>query len=63
MYSFIVLGLIPGTQVQISFAMWLIAAACVLALAVTAYMRRKHVIAFFILGLRLRSTIRHRQLA
>jgi hypothetical protein len=31
MYSFLVLGLIPGTDIQISFAGWLLAASLVLA--------------------------------
>lgn len=63
MYSVIVLGLIPGTHIQISFTAWLIAATCLIALLAMAYARRKHIIAFFVLSLRLRHIIRHQQLA
>jgi hypothetical protein len=63
MYSLIVLGLIPGTQIQINFAMWLIAAAVVVGLMITLYIRRKHFIAFLLLAMRLRITLRRQQLA
>jgi hypothetical protein len=63
MYSLIVLGLIPGTQIQITFAMWLIAIASFISLLVLVYIRRKHFVAYLLVALQLRQTIRHLQLA
>jgi hypothetical protein len=44
MYSFLVLGLIPGTNVQISFQIWLVMLACsplaILAFALRHRLRR-----------------------
>ena len=37
MYSFLVLGLIPGTNVQISFQAWLVLLACLPFAAVIAF--------------------------
>ncbi len=33
MYTFLVLGIIPGTNIQISFQAWLVAASSALAIA------------------------------
>lgn len=40
MYSFFVLGLIPGTSIQITFEMWLMAAEILVAFIVIAAMLR-----------------------
>lgn len=63
MNSLIVLGLIPGTHIQITFAAWLIAAAATLALLVMLFVRRKRLLLYLVLSWRLRQTIRRQQLA
>lgn len=40
MYSFVVLGQIPGTGITISFTMWL--GLCLAAIAVTIWLRARH---------------------
>ncbi|HYH74913.1 MAG TPA: hypothetical protein VD735_03045 [Candidatus Saccharimonadales bacterium] len=35
MYDFIVLGLVPGTQIQITFLTWLLAASVIVGVIVT----------------------------
>lgn len=40
MYSFVVLGQIPGTEIRISFTGWLL--VCLLALACGLAIRRRH---------------------
>jgi hypothetical protein len=44
MQNFIVLGLIPGTDVQITFEMWLIGAASLLFIITLLGLRHKHLI-------------------
>jgi hypothetical protein len=63
MYSLIVLGLIPGTQIQITFYMWVIAATVLLAVLTSLYVARKHIIGYVLMAWRIRWTIRHQQLA
>lgn len=45
MQNFIVLGIVPGTNLQITFTFWLFAAAALMALLVARYAwrQRKHV--------------------
>ncbi|HSW36806.1 MAG TPA: hypothetical protein VLG37_00350 [Candidatus Saccharimonadales bacterium] len=42
MYNFIVLGLIPGTDIQITFQMWLNAAGLIVALIALAWLYNQH---------------------
>ena len=63
MDSIIVLGLIPGTHIQITFLMWLIAAVLVIASIVSLYLKRKHIVAFWLLAWQLNTTIKRQQLA
>lgn len=60
MYSFIVLGIIPGTDIQITFNIWLLATASLaIALCVRRLLRQRHpilharlVVAFYAMSLR-----------
>jgi hypothetical protein len=63
MYSLIVLGLIPGTQIEISFATWLIVMAAVILVMIWLIIRPKHYILFLFTAWRLNATIRRLQLA
>ena len=63
MYSLIVLGLVPGTHIQINFAEWLAAVACVATLITLLVGRRKHVIRYRLAVWRLNAAIRRQQLA
>jgi len=42
MYSILVLGLIPGTHIQISFLAWLVAAAIAILLVGIVWLEHKH---------------------
>lgn len=44
MYEFIVLGLIPGTHIRMSFSVWLVLAGGLLALAIWRKMQRARIV-------------------
>jgi hypothetical protein len=54
MESLLVLGLVPGTNIQITFAGWLLVGVAIFLTALLLYMKRRHILMFFMLGLRLR---------
>ncbi len=57
MDSFLVLGLVPGTNIQITFLTWLLAGAAVIGSLVLLYAKRRHLLMFWLLALRLRRQI------
>jgi len=58
MDSLLVLGLIPGTNIQITFVIWILLSLAIAAFFVFLYMKRRHLFTFWLLALRL-----HRQLS
>ncbi len=50
MQSFIVLGLVPGTNFQLTFGLWLLAAGALLSLPVLAHAwrRRRQIHVYFV---------------
>jgi hypothetical protein len=54
MDSLIVLGLVPGTNIQITFMAWLFAGASIVSAAALLYIKRRHLIMFLVLGLQLK---------
>jgi hypothetical protein len=63
MSSIIVLGLIPGTHIQITFLVWLLAAFSFVGYFVALHLRHKQVLLFMVIDWQLRRTIRQSQLA
>jgi hypothetical protein len=59
MESLLVLGLVPGTDIQITFLTWLLIGAAIFALAGLLFIKRRHVLLFFMLGLQLRHQLAH----
>lgn len=59
MSEFIVIGLVPGTQFQISFIAWVIFSLALLTL-VAVKVHRKRTIRGWIVGIRLRLLMRQR---
>jgi hypothetical protein len=59
MDSLLVLGLVPGTDIQITFFSWLCAALCLVALLVLLYVKRRHIIMFLLLALQIRRQVAH----
>ncbi len=58
MQNFIVLGLVPGTAIQITFLIWLVSAAGVLLLIICWVLKRKHVVRNWLVGVLASRTIR-----
>lgn len=44
MSELIVLGLIPGTEIQITFPMWLLVSSGLFALAIAHFIHRRHLL-------------------
>ena len=63
MSAFIVLGLIPGTHIEISFALWLLATSTVFALLVARIVRNSRAIREWIVTVRVVMLTRRRLLA
>lgn len=62
MLQFIVLGLVPGTNFQINFFVWLGTVAAGTALLCIGYrFHRRQTIRFFLIRLSLMNTIRHQR--
>lgn len=60
MYEFIVLGLIPGTRIQISFGVWLVLANSLLALVIWRRMQRAKIVHAALIAFVLLQTARRR---
>lgn len=61
MQSFIVLGIIPGTHIQINFTDWLVCAGVFVLFASILFGRRT--ISGWLLGLYIFRSVRHRRLS
>lgn len=59
MQNFIVLGLVPGTHLQITFFIWLIGAASLLLIILGWIAKRKHVMRNWLVAVLASRTIRH----
>lgn len=53
MSELIVLGLIPGTQIQITFVFWLLVVAAMAVTAVVTIVRRTHILRNWFISVRL----------
>lgn len=58
MYEFIVLGLIPGTQIRLTFGVWLFAASMLPIALLFRKVRRTHLLRNLIIGLNLLYIVR-----
>ena len=63
MQNFIVLGLIPGTNLEITFALWLLGGAAIAAMVFAWHLQRTHRVRNWLIATTIAWTIRHRQLA
>jgi hypothetical protein len=62
MQNLIVLGLVPGTHLQITFLIWIVMAILIGLFVAVWFVRRVHVIRNYIVGTRMISITRHRRL-
>jgi hypothetical protein len=56
--EFIVLGIIPGTSIQITFIIWLILVGCIMGMIATSIIRRRRLITVLLISLVIRTHFR-----